>query len=70
MVMCITADGHKLPPYILLSRKMIHKHKMLPKDVTMHAQNIGLMTTDLMEDWVRKIWERRPGAVHNPPSML
>jgi hypothetical protein len=23
-----------------------------------------------MEDWVKNIWERCPGALHNPPSML
>jgi hypothetical protein len=28
------------------------------------------MTVDLMEDWVKNVWERRPGALRNPPSML
>jgi hypothetical protein len=28
------------------------------------------MTADLMEEWVQTEWERCPGAIHNPPSML
>jgi hypothetical protein len=62
--------GHKLPPYIFRNCKMIHKNKMLLKNVTVHAQNNGWMTADLMEVRVRNIWERCPGALPNPPSML
>jgi hypothetical protein len=28
------------------------------------------MTVDMMEDWVKNVWERRPGALRKPPSML
>jgi hypothetical protein len=28
------------------------------------------MAVDLMEDWVKNVWERRSGAPRNPPSML
>jgi hypothetical protein len=28
------------------------------------------MTVDVMEDWVKNVWERGPGALHNPPSTL
>jgi hypothetical protein len=29
----MTADGHKLPPYIILSRKVMPKNGMFPKDI-------------------------------------
>jgi hypothetical protein len=28
------------------------------------------MTADFMGDWVKSVWERCPGALHNAPSML
>jgi hypothetical protein len=41
VMLCITADGHKLPPYIIiLSRKTIPKNEMFPKDVIVHAQKM------------------------------
>jgi hypothetical protein len=62
VMLCITADGHKLPPYIILNRKAIPKNEMFPKDVTVHAQKNGWTTVDFMEDWEKNVWERRPGA--------
>jgi hypothetical protein len=64
------ADGHKLPPYIILNRKMIPKNEIFPKHVIVRAQKNGWMTVDLMEDWVKNVLKRCPGALHNPPDML
>jgi hypothetical protein len=27
------------------------------------------MTADLMDDWVKDVYERCPGTLHNPPSL-
>jgi hypothetical protein len=35
----------------------------------MHKER-GYMATDLMEDWMKNVKERRPGDLRNPPSML
>jgi hypothetical protein len=70
VMLCITADGHKLPPYIILNSKTIPKNEIFPKDVIVSAQRNGWMKVDLMEYWVKIVWERRPGALSNPPSML
>jgi hypothetical protein len=43
---------------------------MSPKDISVHAQSNGYMTADFMEHWVKSVWERCPGTLHNPPSML
>jgi hypothetical protein len=58
-MVCINADGHKLPSYIILNRKTIAKNKMF------HKQKDNI-TADLMGDWVKTSRERRPGALHNP----
>jgi hypothetical protein len=38
VLLCIPADGHKLPPYIILNRKTIPKNEMFPEDVIVRAQ--------------------------------
>jgi len=38
MILCIIADDHKLPPYVILSWRMIPKGEMFVKDVTVHTQ--------------------------------
>jgi hypothetical protein len=38
VMLCITADGHKLPPYIILNCKTIPKNEMFPKTFIVRAQ--------------------------------
>jgi hypothetical protein len=68
--MRITTDDHKLPLYIVLNTKIIPKNEMFPKDIIVRAQRNGWMTVDLMESRVQDVWERRPGALRNPFSVL
>lgn len=70
VMLAILADGKKLPPYIILKRKTIPKKEVFPKDVIVRAQVKGWMTTELMEDWLDKVWNRRPGSLRTPPSFL
>jgi hypothetical protein len=37
VMLCVDSDGHDLPPYVILNRKMIPKNEMFSKDVIMHA---------------------------------
>jgi hypothetical protein len=41
VMLCITVNNHKLPPYIIFFRKTLPKDDMLAKDVTISAQNMG-----------------------------
>jgi hypothetical protein len=38
MILCIIADDHKLPSYVVLSWRMIPKSEIFPKDVTVRTQ--------------------------------
>ncbi len=57
VMLCVTADGGKLPPYIILKRTLVPKNEKFPTDVIVRAQSKGWMTTDLMEDWTKVVWE-------------
>ena len=70
VMLAITADGNKLPPYVILKRKTIPKKEVFPKDVIIRAQKEGWMTTELMVDWLNVVWNRRPGALRSPKNML
>lgn len=69
VMLAITGDGRKLPPYIILNRKTIPK-KVVPEDVVVRAQKNGWMTSGLMKDWVEVVWNERPGANFYEESML
>lgn len=70
VMLCVTADGHKLPPYLILNRKLVPKNENFPKDVIIRAQKNGWMTGEIMEDWAKSVWNKRPGALRNPRNML
>lgn len=75
VMLCITADGHKLPPYIIFKRKTIPKPKKgsseaFPPGVIIRAQTKGWMTEELMQDWLEYVWAQRPGGLRKVPSLL
>lgn len=68
VMLCILADGTKLPPYIVLKRKTLPKN--LPAGVIVRSQDSGWMDSSLVEDWVKCVWQRRPGALLGRKSLL
>jgi hypothetical protein len=70
MMLAANADGRKLPPLLILKRKTLPKSEAFPKDVTVRAQEKGWMTEELMLEWLKVVWSRRPGAFLNQLSML
>jgi hypothetical protein len=40
VMLCVTADHHKLPSYIILNHKTVYQNAMFPKDVIVHAQKM------------------------------
>ncbi|QQP49044.1 Pogo ele1 orf1-h 1e-40-j 4, partial [Caligus rogercresseyi] len=68
MLTCL-ADGTKLPPYLILKRKTIPKEPM-PAGIIVRAQEKGWMDTELVVDWLKVVWGRRPGALTKKRNML
>lgn len=68
VMLAVTADGRKLPPYVILKRKTLPKGNF-PRGVHVRVQEKGWMTADLMVDWIKTVWGRRPGGLLYP-SML
>lgn len=69
VMLCITADGRKLPPYVVFKRKRVPAAQF-PNGVIVRAQEKGWMTDDLVKDWLKCVWEKRPGADLGARSLL
>lgn len=69
VMLCITADGRKLPPYIIFKRKDVPNEKF-PKGVVIRAQENGWMNNELVVDWLKTVWENRTGGLLAKKSLL
>lgn len=69
VMLCVLADGRKLPPFVILRRKTLPKEK-LPQGIVYRCQEKGWMTSDLVLDWIKVVWNRRPGASLKQRGML
>lgn len=70
VMLAITADGRKLPPYIIFKRKTIPKGVQFPRGIHVRVQTKGWMDFPLMVDWIKTVWNVRPGALLKQPAML
>jgi hypothetical protein len=61
VMLCITADGNKLPAFVILNRKTVAEEKFCLKN--------ACITSELMEVWLKYIWEHRPGVLSEPQNM-
>lgn len=68
-MLTVTADGQKLPPFVIFKRKTLPKAKF-PPGIHVRVQEKGWMTTDLMVDWVKTAWGHRPGALLYPSLLV
>lgn len=66
VMLYITANGHKLPTFLILA----HKKDKFPNDVIIPANQKGWMTTDLMNEWIKIVWNRRPEGSWSPRNIL
>lgn len=69
VLLCALADGTQLRPYVILKRKTLPKIH-LPAGVVVRAHENAWMNSDLFVDWVKTVWEKRPGAMLAKRSML
>jgi 3D (Asp-Asp-Asp) domain-containing protein len=65
----ITASGQKLPPYVVNKHKTVAKEKF-PQGIIVRVQESGWMTEDLVDNWIKSVWFRRPGALLCQRSVL
>jgi hypothetical protein len=68
VMLCITANGRKLLPYIVFKRKTLPKVNV--KGVIIQAQESGLMDQALVLNCINHMWQKCPGALLNLRSML
>jgi hypothetical protein len=68
-MLAVTANGGKLPPYVIFKRKTLPKEKF-PPGIHVQVQEKGWMDQDLVKDWVDKVWDRRPSALRRQKAML
>jgi hypothetical protein len=69
VMLAITADRQKLPPYVVFKRKTMAKEKF-PLGIIVWVQESGWMTEDLIDHWIKFVWFRRPGALLCQRSMM
>ncbi|KAL1452370.1 hypothetical protein MTO96_043812 [Rhipicephalus appendiculatus] len=62
VMLACTADGRKLPPFIIFKRKTLPR-ETFPRDVVVRVNEKGYMDEALMVNWIQTVWNRRPGAL-------
>lgn len=70
VMLTVLADGKKLAPFIIFKRKTLPKGEKFPAGVIVRCQEKGWMDNALVLDWVKCVWERRPGALLKLKNML
>ena len=60
MLAC-TADGGKLPPYVVFKRKTMPKLPF-PKGIIVQVHEKGWFDDRITKDWLQRVRQRRPGA--------
>jgi hypothetical protein len=63
------ADGRKLTPFVILRRKNLPKEK-LPTGIIFKCYKKGWMTEELIVEWLKEVWHRRPGSLLRKREML
>ncbi len=60
VMLVITADRHKLPPFLIFKRKTPPKTpknaKLFPTVIRIRHQENGWMTNEPMLDWLENVW--------------
>lgn len=70
VVLSCHANGQKLPPMVIFKRKTLPKEKF-PAGVIIKANEKGWMDEEMMKEWLRMVYVKRPGGFfHASPSLL
>jgi hypothetical protein len=69
VMLSVLADGKKLTLFVILRRKNLPKEK-LPTGIIFKYNEKGWMMEELMVEWLKEVWHRRPGALAKKRGML
>lgn len=69
VVLACLADGTKLKPMTVFKRKTMPKEK-LPPGVLVKVHPKGWMDEQLVNEWLKEIWFKRPGSLIDKRSIL
>ena len=61
VMLACTADGGKLPPYVVFKRKTMPRLNF-PKGIVVQVHPNGWFDDRITKDWLNRVWVRRPGA--------
>ena len=70
VMLACTADGGKLPPFIIFKRKTLPKGVKWPNGVMVRCQDNGWMDDMLMVDSVKNVWGKCPGGLSKKSLMV
>ena len=70
VMLACTADGGKLPPYVIFKRKTLPKGVQWPRGVIVRCQSHGWMDQELTIDWIKSVWGKRPGALREKSLLV
>lgn len=70
VMLAITADEKKLPPYVILKRESVPKNLKVPGEMLLRAQSNGYIEESLVLDWLKEVWSARPGGLRRENNIL
>lgn len=70
LMLCCTADGRKLPVYIIFKRKTLPAREVFPKNVVVRGHENGWITSAMVQEWVRLAWQHRTDALLCKDSLV
>ncbi|XP_046880826.1 uncharacterized protein LOC124470774 [Hypomesus transpacificus] len=68
-VLSCMADGTKLPPCIIFKRVTMPREKFPPGCFVM-CNKEGRVNKEVMSEWLKVCWRKRPGSIFNPEGLL
>ena len=70
VVLSCMANVVKLKPVVIFKHKTLPKGAKFQSGVIVQAHPKGWMDNDGTKDWLRRMWNTRPGVMHAKRSML
>lgn len=70
MMLFCTANKRKLPAYIAFKRKTFQVSDVFPKKIFMCPYKNGWMSSAMVQEWAKTVWQRRPRAWSFKESLL